>query len=71
MVNGLTDQYGDKMKFTIKPAADNADEIKKYFSPGERHGMIILNDKGETLWFEDGHKQKREVVLAQVEKLLN
>lgn len=70
MVNGLDDQFGDKMKFTIKVAADHPDDIKKYFSPGERHGMMIINEKGEKLWSEDGHKQKAENVLAEVKKLL-
>lgn len=71
MVDGLEETYGAQMDFHQKEysTATSKAEIKKYGIPGQ-HGMVILGTDGKVKWLEGGHKQRREVVEAQVQQVL-
>ena len=70
MVHELEEAYGDKMKFTITEytKGDAPDQIKKYDLG--KHGMVIVDDQGEMVWSEPGHKQTKEGVEKAVKDLL-
>ena len=71
MVDGLEKEFGDRMDFSQKDHSTPESEAEmKRFDIGKMHGMIILDSDGKKLWKEDGHEQKREVVEAEIEKVL-
>ena len=70
IVNGLAEQYGDKMDFEVisTKAPGAADQIQQFGF--DVHGMVITGAEDRILWKEEGHTQKEPAVKAQIEKLL-
>ena len=71
MVDGLEKTYSAQMDFHQKDYAtdESKDEMKVAGIEGP-HGMAIVGSDGSHLWHEDGHKQTRDVVEAQIKQVL-
>jgi len=59
IVNGLEKQHGSEMSFQIVnyQQGDSPARIKKYDLG--KHGMVIIDQDGNKVWSEPGHKQSR------------
>lgn len=71
IVNGFAKDYEGKMTFEVKDAKSVVSKalIEKYGL--EVHGMVITDNKDDSLvWSESGHKQKKDVVKAAIDKAL-
>ncbi|MCR9244866.1 MAG: hypothetical protein NXI31_07530 [bacterium] len=67
-MNALEKDYGSKVKFVVKPAAEELDTIQSYELGS--HGMVLCGSKNELLWKESGHKQTRAGIEAAIKKAL-
>ncbi|HEX6813545.1 MAG TPA: hypothetical protein VF384_18140 [Planctomycetota bacterium] len=58
------------MKFEVVryDEGDSPQRIKDYGI--DKHGMLIVDQDKKKVWMESGHKQTREVVEAEIKRLL-
>ncbi|MCK5941909.1 MAG: hypothetical protein KAI24_08085 [Planctomycetes bacterium] len=70
-MNGLAEQYEDKMDFEVVSTKDPGAAERIEQIGFEIHGMVITDEADRILWKEEGHMMKEPAVKAQIEKLLN
>lgn len=70
IVNGLAEQYGDRMNFDVvsTTAPGAAEQIERYGF--DQHGMVVTTPADEVLWKEEGHMMKQPAVQAKLDELL-
>lgn len=71
IVRGLEAEYGQQMRFAVRPfdQGDAPDLIKRYELG--LHGMVVTDQTGAVQWKEPGHNQTRSGVEAAIKKLLD
>ena len=69
-MHGLAKDYAGRMAFEVVKynEGDSPQRIKDYGI--NVHGMLIVDQDKKKVWVESGHKQTRELVEAEIKKLL-
>ena len=71
-MSGLSEQYGDRVEFEILSAKTEEGQaaVKRYELDARRHGIVMLDAKGEVTGRISGHNFGKDEIEARVKEML-